>query len=124
VLQSSSTSCEVILMVRIYHNCDSAAMMPELPWAGLDLGKLGEAALEILVRWLVVAHGAVVERFIGLHVEVAGAGEAEEDRLFASFRLAAQRFVDGGADGVARFRRGQDAFGAGELLGGGVTSAP
>ena len=90
----------------------------------LDLGEFGEAALEILVRWLVVAHGAVVERFVGLHVEVAGAGEAEEDRLFASFRLAAQRFIDGGADGVARFRRGQDAFGAGELLGGGVTSAP
>ena len=54
-----------------------------------DLGQAGEACLQLLVGGDVVGHLAVVELLVGHHVEVAGAGQAEEDGLFLAGLLAA-----------------------------------
>ena len=58
-----------------------------------------------------------MELLIGGHVEVAGAGQTEDDGLFFAGLAAFDGLVDGDADGVTRFRSGQDAFDARELLG-------
>jgi hypothetical protein len=81
---------------------------------------LGRAAKpgEIGVGGDVIGHRAVVELLVGLEIEIAGAGQAEEDRLRLAGLLAAQGLVDGDADGVAALGRGEDALDAGELLGG------
>ena len=57
-----------------------------------------------------VCHGAVVVLCVGHHVEVAGAGEAEDDGLFLAGLLALEGLVDGSADGVAALGGGQDAL--------------
>src|SRR5690606_15040493 len=49
------------------------------------------------------------------HVFVAAAGEADEDSFAGVFSRPAR----GGGDGVAGFERGDDAFGATELVEGG-----
>ena len=64
-----------------------------------------------------IAHFAVVELLIRDHVEVAGAGQTEDDGLGLAGLAALDGLVDGDADGVTRFRSGQDAFDARELLG-------
>ena len=74
------------------------------------LGQLGEAGLQLGVGGDVVGHLAVVELLVGHHVEVAGAGEAEDDGLFLAGLPALEGFVDGGADGVAALGGGQDAL--------------
>ncbi len=79
-----------------------------------DLRQAGTEGGQLIVGGNVVVHLAVVELLIGHQVEVAGAGEAEEDGLLLAGFLALEGFVDGRADGVAAFRGGQDAFGAGE----------
>ena len=58
-----------------------------------------------------------MELLIGGHVEVAGAGQTENDGLCLAGLAAFDGLVDGDADGVAGLRRGQDAFNARELLG-------
>ena len=50
-------------------------------------------------------------------VEVAVAGEVEQDDLVLARRLRSLRLVDGRQDRVTAFRRGQDALGTGELHG-------
>ena len=45
--------------------------------------------------------------------------EIEEDRPLLSFFLGAQRFANGSGDGVVRFRRRNDTFGARKLNPGG-----
>src|SRR5450755_982121 len=47
---------------------------------------------------------------IGLHIEMAVAGQVEQDRLFLAFLLAAQRLVDGAAHRVVGLRRRHDAL--------------
>ena len=47
---------------------------------------------------------------IGAHVEIAVAAEVEEDGLLLALLLAIEGQIDGGLDGVVRFRRGQDAL--------------
>ena len=54
---------------------------------------------------------------VGDHVEVAGAGQTEDDGLGLAGLAAFDGLVDGDADGVAGLRRGQDALDARELLG-------
>src|SRR4030095_3252466 len=71
-----------------------------------------------LGRVLVVLELAGQERLVGAEVEVAVAGEVEENRLPLARLLAAQRLVDGHADGVRRLRRRDDGLGARELQGG------
>ena len=58
------------------------------------LRKSREAFFEVLVRGDVVAHLAVVILLIGNQVEVAGAGQTEEDRLGFAGLLAFERFID------------------------------
>ena len=58
-----------------------------------------------------------MELLIGSHVEVAGAGQAENDGLGLAGLAALNGLVDGDADGVAGLRRGQDALDARKLLG-------
>ena len=52
----------------------------------------------------------VVELLIRNKIEVAGAGQAEDNGLLLPCFLALKRFVDGGADGVAALGGGQDAL--------------
>ena len=73
-------------------------------------GNAVKALLQVGIGGDVVAHLAVVELFIGHHIEIAGAGETEDDGLFLAGLLALKGFVDGGADGVAAFGGGQDAL--------------
>ena len=51
---------------------------------------------------------------VGLHVEVAVAGQIEQDRARRALLLALKRFIDCGAYRVIGFRRWHDAFAAGE----------
>ena len=51
-----------------------------------------------------------MEFLIGHHIEIARTGEAEDDGLLFSGFLAPDCFVNGDADRVGAFRRGQDAF--------------
>ena len=69
-----------------------------------EVRDLGEALRELLVGGNVIAHLAVVELLIGEHVEVARAGQAEDDRFFFAFFLAAQRFANGGESVKQRTR--------------------
>ena len=77
-----------------------------------------EALFQVFVGGDEVAHLAVVELLVGVHVEVAGAGQAEEDGLLLAGFAAPDGLVHGDLDGVAAFRRGQDALDAREGLGG------
>ena len=82
----------------------------------LDFRQQIRAALDILVAGDEVSHFAVVELAVCDHIEVACAGEAEDDVFgFACF-FAFEGFVDGGLDGVGGFGGGEDAFDAGEHL--------
>ena len=49
-----------------------------------------------------------------LHVEVAVAGQVEQDRARLALLLAFKRFIDGSAYGVIGFRRRHDTFASGE----------
>ena len=81
-----------------------------------EVGDAVKALLQVGVGGDVVGHLAVVELLVGHHVEVAGAGEAEDDSFCLARLLALESFVDGDADGVATLRGGQDALDAGKLL--------
>lgn len=81
-----------------------------------EAGDGGEAPLQVLVRGDDVAHLAIVVLAVGHHVEVAGTGQADDDILGLVVLLALHRLVNGHADGVAAFRRGQDTLAAGEQL--------
>ena len=74
------------------------------------LGQRGEAGFQFRVGGDVVRHLAVVELLIGHHVEVAGAGETEDNGLCLAGLLALEGLVDGGADGAAALGGGQDAL--------------
>src|SRR5436309_397015 len=54
---------------------------------------------------------------VGGHVKVAVPGQVEENDLLVSGFFGLQRFVDGRADGVSSFWRGNNAFAACELHG-------
>ena len=56
---------------------------------------------QIFVRRNIIDHGSVVIGFIRFQIEVAGAGETEDDGLFLAGLLAFQGFVDGSTDRVA-----------------------
>ena len=72
-----------------------------------DLGGLGQTGGDLLIGGDVVAHEAVVELLVGVHIEVARAGEAEDDGLFLAGFLALQGLVDGHTDGVAALGGGK-----------------
>ena len=75
-----------------------------------------DALFEIGVGRDVIGHRSVVVGFVGLQIEISGSRQAEDDCFgFARF-LALQGFVDGRADGVARFRSGKDSLDAGEVF--------
>ena len=90
-------------------------MFQELFVAG-EVGDAVKALLQVGVGGDAVGHLAVVELLVGHHVEVAGAGEAEDDSFCLARLLALESFVNGDADGVAALRGGQDALDAGKLL--------
>ena len=69
----------------------------------LHFGQRGEAARKVFVGRNVVGHLAVVVLLIRLHVEVAGTGKTEQNRLLLAGLAAEHRFIDSGADRVARF---------------------
>ena len=69
-----------------------------------------EALFKILIGRNVVDHRAFTIRLISRHIEIAGAGQAEQDGLFLAGLLALEGLVDGGADGVAALGGGQDAL--------------
>ena len=75
-----------------------------------DLREGREARGQLLVGRDDVGHLVVVELLVGDEIEIAGAGEAEDDGLFLARFLALERLVDGGADGVAALGGGQDAL--------------
>src|SRR5206468_4859099 len=81
----------------------------------LDLRQAPQRLLDLRRRIFVVLQLAGEERLVGAEVEVAVAGQVEQNRLALAALLAAQRFVDRDLDGVRRFRRGDDALGAREL---------
>ena len=60
------------------------------------LGQRGEAGFQFRVGGDVVRHLAVVELFVGHHVEVAGARQAEDNGLCLAGLLALEGLVDGG----------------------------
>ena len=82
------------------------------------LGQGGKAGLQLGVSGDVIRHLAVVEFLIGHHVEVAGAGETEDNGFGLAGLLALHGLVDGHPDGVAGLGGGEDALDPGELLGG------
>lgn len=81
-----------------------------------EAGDGGEAPLQVLVGGDDVAHLAIVVLAVGHHVEVAGTGQADDDVLGLVVLLALHRLVNGHADGVAAFRRGQDALHTGKFF--------
>ena len=60
----------------------------------------------------------VVELLVGDEIEIAGAGEAEDNGLLLPGLFALEGLVDGHPDGVAGLGGGEDALDPGELLGG------
>ena len=80
------------------------------------LRQLCNARGQLLVGRDDVGHLVVVELLIGDKIEIARAGQTEDDGLFLARFLALERFVDRGADGVAGLRGGEDALGAGKIL--------
>ena len=86
-------------------------------YSALDIGKLGEILLKLLVGGDVVVHLAVVELLVCHQIEVAGAGETEYDGLFLAGLLALESFIDSHLDGVAALGSGEDALYSCELLG-------
>src|SRR4030042_1328162 len=81
------------------------------------LRQVRERLLHLLggvVEVLELARGVGVVR---RHVDVAVAGEVEEDDLLLALLLRLERLVDRAADGVRRLGRGDDELGARELDG-------
>ena len=81
-------------------------------------GELGEGLFEFLVGGDVVAHDAIVEFLVSVHVKIAGSGKTEDDVLGFAGLFAFQGFIDGYLDGVAALGSGKDAFHAGKGGGG------
>ena len=69
--------------------------------------QLGQAFGDFRISGDIIGHRSVVEFFVSDHIEIARAGQAEEDGLLLAGFLAAERFVNGYADGVAAFGRGE-----------------
>ena len=70
-------------------------MFQELFVAG-EVGDAVKALLQVGVGGDAVGHLAVVELLVGHHVEVAGAGETEDNGLCLAGLLALEGLVDGG----------------------------
>ena len=68
-----------------------------------DVRQRRKTLLKLLVGGNGVGHGAVVVRLVGVEIEVARAGQTEENCLFLTGLPASERFVDCRADGVAGF---------------------
>ena len=73
-----------------------------------------QVVLDVVVRKLIVRQVAGQVLVVGAHVNEPVAGEVEEDDLLFAVFLAGLGLADGGSYGVARFRRGDDAFTLGE----------
>mgnify|MGYP007084601876 FL=1 len=79
-------------------------------FSALHLRQLCDACGQLFVGRDGIGHLVVVELLVGDEIEIAGAGEAEDDGLFLARFLALECLVDGGADGVAALGGGQDAL--------------
>ncbi len=75
-----------------------------------DLRQGVKAGLQVRIGGDVVGHRLLHEGGIGRHIEIAGAGQAEQDGLFLAGFLALERFVDRHADRMGGFRRRQDGL--------------
>ena len=71
--------------------------------------KSGAAGGQFFIRRNVVVHLSVVEFLVSHHIEITGSGKSEYDGLLFARLFAADRLVDGDADGVGALRRGQDS---------------
>src|SRR5262249_56418970 len=78
----------------------------------LDLRHAAQRLLDLRRRVLVVLQLAGEELLVRAEVEVAVAGQVEENRLALAVFLASQRLVDGDFDRVRRFGGGNDALAA------------
>ena len=74
------------------------------------LRQLCDACGKLLVGRDNIGHFMIVELLIRNEIEVASAGQSEDNGLLLPCFLALKRFVDGGADGVAALGGGQDAL--------------
>ena len=79
-------------------------------FSALHLRQLCDACGQLFVGRDGIGHLVVVELLVGDEIEIAGAGEAEDDSFRLARLLALESFVDGDADGVAALRGGQDAL--------------
>ena len=79
-------------------------------FSALHLRQLCDACGQLFVGRDGIGHLVVVELLVGDEIEIAGAGEAEDDGLFLAGLPALEGLVDGGADGVAALGGGQDAL--------------
>ena len=79
-------------------------------FSAFHLRQLRNACGQLFVGRDGIGHLVVVELLVGDEIEIAGAGEAEDDGLFLAGLLALEGLVDGGADGVAALGGGQDAL--------------
>ena len=79
-------------------------------FSALHLRQLCDACGQLFVGRDGIGHLVVVELLVGDEIEIAGAGEAEDDGLFLAGLAALDGLVDGGADGVAALWGGQDAL--------------
>jgi hypothetical protein len=89
-----------------------------MPTVSSELRHAAQRLLDLARRVFVVLELAAQVRLVGAEVEVAVAGEVEQDRLLLAFLLGALGLVDGHPDGVGRLRGRDDAFRARELQGG------
>ena len=74
------------------------------------LRQLCDACGKLLVGRDNIGHFMIVELLIRNEIEVASAGQSEDNGLLLPCFLALKRFVDGGADGMAALGGGQDAL--------------
>ena len=84
----------------------------------VDLWESGDTPDDLLIGGDIVGHSARVEGLVGGHIEIAGAGEAEEDFFLFAGLAAADGLIHGGADGVAALGGGEVSLDPGKFLGG------
>lgn len=78
------------------------------------LGQGLKALFQLFVRRNGITHRLVEIGGICSHIKVAGARQAEEDRLFLTGFLALERFLNRHVNRMGRFRSRQNSLAAGE----------
>ena len=79
-------------------------------------GNAVNSRLQIFICGNIVCHLSIMELLISHHIEISGAGQAEDNGFLFSGFLTLHRLVYGHLDGVAALRRRQDAFYSGKCF--------